>query len=206
MATNACVSGRGAREHERLQDRLAALVAAARDGDDIAVEQLVAFAAKFVYRRALVQVGRSHDAEEVVQEVMMKMLRRIDSLPQEGTRIAGWLHRVTRNTAIDRFRKQPPLQRADAEVLAELAAPAETEPADRAGRQELVDLLLDFLGELPRRQREVFDLVELQGISISDVASELRIRPSSVRGSLFKARRRLRQQMIAVWPDAGDER
>lgn len=189
-----------------MHDRLAALVAAARDGDDMAVEQLVAFAAKFVYRRALVQVGRSHDAEEVVQEVMMKMLRRIDSLPQEGRRIAGWLHRVTRNTAIDRFRKQPPLQRADAEVLAELAAPAETEPADRAGRQELVDLLLDFLGELPRRQREVFDLVELQGISISDVASELRIRPSSVRGSLFKARRRLRQQMIAVWPDAGDER
>lgn len=185
---------------------LAKRLAAARNGDAVAVEQFVAFAAPFVYRRALVQVGRPHDAEEVVQEVMLKMLRRIDSLPQEGKRIAGWLHRVTRNTAIDRFRKQPPLQRADAEALAELAAPAETEPADRAGRQELVDLLLDFLGELPRRQREVFDLVELQGIAISDVASELRIRPSSVRGSLFKARRRLRQRMIAVWPGAGDER
>ncbi len=200
------MSVHGGTDGDGLHMGLAKRLAAARNGDAAAVEELVAFAARFVYRRALVQVGRPHDAEEVVQEVMLKMLRRIDSLPQEGKRIAGWLHRVTRNTAIDRFRKQPPLQRADAEVLAELAAPAETEPADRAGRQELVDLLLDFLGELPRRQREVFDLVELQGIAISDVASELRIRPSSVRGSLFKARRRLRQRMIAVWPGAGDER
>ena len=200
------MSGRGATEHDRLHVRLAALVAAAREGDAVAVEQLVAFAAKFVYRRALVQVGRPHDAEEVVQEVMLKMVRRIDSLPREGKRIAGWLHRVTRNAAIDRFRKQPRLQRVDAEVLAELAAPEETEPAGRAGRQELVDLLLGFLGELPRRQREVFDLVELQGISINDAASELRIRPASVRGSLFKARRRLRQRMIAVSPDFGGER
>lgn len=200
------MSGRGATEHDRLHVRLAALVAAARGGDAVAVEQLVAFAAKFVYRRALVQVGRPHDAEEVVQDVMVKMVRRIDALPHEGKRIAGWLHRVTRNAAIDRFRKQPRLQRVDAEVLAELAAPEETEPADRVGRQELVDLLLGFLGELPRRQREVFDLVELQGISINDAASELRIRPASVRGSLFKARRRLRQRMIAVWPDFGSER
>ncbi|MDE0690942.1 MAG: sigma-70 family RNA polymerase sigma factor [Gammaproteobacteria bacterium] len=200
------MSVRGETDGDSLHMQLAKRLAAARNGDAVAVEELVAFAAKFVYRRALVQVGRPHDAEEVVQEVMMKMLRRIDSLPQEGKRIAGWLHRVTRNAAIDRFRKRPPLERADAEVLAELAAPAETEPADRAGRQELVDLLLDFLGELPRRQREVFDLVELQGIAISDVASELRIRPSSVRGSLFKARRRLRQRMIAVWPGVEDER
>ncbi len=200
------MSVRGETDGDSLHMQLAKRLAAARNGDAAAVEQLVAFAAKFVYRRALVQVGRPHDAEEIVQEVMMKMLRRIDYLPQEGKRIAGWLHRVTRNAAIDRFRKRPPLQRADAEVLAELAAPSETEPADRAGRQELVELLLDFLGELPRRQREVFDLVELQGISINDVASELRIRPASVRGSLFKARRRLRQRMIAVWPDVGDER
>ena len=134
---------------------------------------------------------------------MIRMLRHLASLPDDGQRIAAWLHRVTRNAAMDRFRRRSPLDRAGEGTLEDLRAPGTSEPALAAERQELSDLILGLLRHLPRRQREVFDLVELQGMALTDVASELGIRASSARGSLFKARRRLRRELLAVWPGAG---
>ncbi|MCE2425355.1 MAG: sigma-70 family RNA polymerase sigma factor, partial [Pseudomonadales bacterium] len=65
----------------------------------------------------------------------------------------------------------------------------------------LAELLHAFFKDLPRRQREVFDLVELQGVSATEAAQILGIRPTSVRGNLFKARRNLRRRILATWPD-----
>ena len=189
----------------RRYDELEAGVGAARTRDPAAVGQLVTAASKFVFRRALVQARDTADAEDVTQEVMIKMLRQLDSLPDDGARIAAWLHRVTRNAAVDRFRRRSPLDRASDGPLADMPAPAATEPAQAAERAEMTDFLLGLLRRLPSRQREVFDLVELQGMAIMDVASELRIRASSVRGSLLKARRRLRREMLTVWPEEGSE-
>ena len=175
-------------------------------GDPAGIKEFFTAASKIVFRRALVQVRHTADAEDVTQEVMIKMLRQLDSLPDEGVRIAGWLHRVTRNAAVDRFRRRSPLDRAGDGTLADVPAPAATEPAELAERAEMSEFLLRLLRRLPSRQREVFDLVELQGMAIMEVASELRIRASSVRGSLLKARRRLRREMLTVWPTEGGER
>ena len=66
-------------------------------------------------------------------------------------------------------------------------------------------LLLSAFHELPSRQREVFDLVELQGVPATEAAEMLGIRATSVRGNLFKARRNLRRRILTVWPDVGED-
>jgi DNA-directed RNA polymerase specialized sigma24 family protein len=55
--------------------------------------------------------------------------------------------------------------------------------------------------ELPWRQREVFDLVELQGFDAAHVAELLDIEPVTVRAHLFKARRRLRASILETRPE-----
>ena len=72
-------------------------------------------------------------------------------------------------------------------------------------RRELAGLLETLMRELPHRQSEVFDLIELQGVPAKDVAKLIGIRPASVRGSLFKARRTLRRRILAAWPDIEEE-
>ena len=66
-------------------------------------------------------------------------------------------------------------------------------------------MLRSAFDELPSRQREVFDLVELQGIPATEAAEILGIRATSVRGNLFKARRNLRRRILNVWPDVEED-
>jgi len=180
------------------------LLVRARD-DDAALGDLIDATAPHVRRWALVQTGDPTEADDLTQEVLIRMIRNLDALPAPP-RLAGWLYTVTRNAAADRFRQRArQRQAAESErVLAEAVADGAT-PAGDAERGELGKLLQTSFRELPRRQREVFDLVELQGIPTTKAAEILGIRPTSVRGNLFKARRNLRRHILAVWPDVEED-
>ena len=62
------------------------------------------------------------------------------------------------------------------------------------------DLVRAFFAELPERQREVFDLADLQGYRSSEVAELLGMNPSTVRGHLFRARRFIRNKILQSNP------
>ncbi|MCY4060269.1 MAG: sigma-70 family RNA polymerase sigma factor, partial [Gammaproteobacteria bacterium] len=162
-------------------------------------------AAPVVSRWALVQAGNAADADDVTQEVLIRMIRNLDALP-EPPRLAGWLYTVTRNAATDHFRSRSRQRTAaDSEDILESAVSDIANPASDAERGELGDVLRAAFDELPSRQREVFDLVELQGIPATEAAGILGIRPTSVRGNLFKARRNLRRRILTVWPDVEED-
>lgn len=183
-----------------MQDKLGALAALARDGDERererALETLVQDATPRVRRWALVQTGDSDAADDVTQEVLIRMVASLDSL-REPERIERWLYAATRNAAIDLFRKG----RRHAEALAVDTAnlvSASPGPAEGHASAELKRLLASLFRQLPRRQREVFDLVELQGMTAPQAAELLGIRPATVRVNLFKARGTLRRRLIAA--------
>ncbi|MDE0420244.1 MAG: RNA polymerase sigma factor [Gammaproteobacteria bacterium] len=180
------------------------LLARARD-DDAALADLIDAAAPQVRRWALVQTGDATEADDLTQEVLIRMIKNLDTLPAPP-RLAGWLYTVTRNAAADRFRQRARQRHAaDSEAILSGAIAADADPAGDAERGELGDLLKASFHELPRRQREVFDLVELQGIPATQAAEILGIRATSVRGNLFKARRNLRRRILDVWPDVRED-
>ncbi|MDE0190418.1 MAG: RNA polymerase sigma factor [Gammaproteobacteria bacterium] len=189
---------------DRALDIPGQLLVRARD-DDNALSDLIDAAAPVVSRWALVQTGNAADADDVTQEVLIRMIRNLDALP-EPPRFAGWLYAVTRNAATDRFRSRSRQRTAaDSEDILESAVSDVANPASDAERGELGDVLRAAFDELPSRQREVFDLVELQGIPATEAAGILGIRPTSVRGNLFKARRNLRRRILTVWPDVEED-
>ncbi len=176
----------------------------ARD-DDNALSDLIDAVAPVVGRWALVQTGNAADADDVTQEVLIRMIRNLDALP-EPSRLAGWLYTVTRNAAADRFRSRSRQRTAaDSEEILESVVSDIPNPASDAERSQLGDVLRAAFDELPRRQREVFDLVELQGIPATEAAGILGIRPTSVRGNLFKARRNLRRRILNLWPEVEED-
>lgn len=177
----------------------------ARDGGDVALERLVSVAARFVRRWAVVRLADAADADDVMQEVMIRVIRNIGNWPT-GQSFAPWLYTVTRNAATDRLRqrgRQRDLYGFDA--LLDMFPGVEEDPSLALTRRELAGLLETFLRELPYRQREVFDLIELQGMPAKEVARLIGIRASSVRGSLLKARRNLRRRILATWPEVGED-
>ena len=189
---------------DRALDIPGQLLVRARD-DDNALSDLIDAAAPVVRRWAWVQTGDAVEADDVTQEVLIRMIRNLDILP-EPPRLAGWLYTVTRNAATDRFRSRSRQRTAaDSEDILESAVSDVPNPASDAERGELGDVLRAAFDDLPSRQREVFDLVELQGIPATEAAEILGIRATSVRGNLFKARRSLRRRILTVWPDIEED-
>jgi len=182
------------------------LVERARRGDDAALEEVVRAAYGPVRRWALVQTGDPVEADDLTQDVLIRMIRRLDSYHGDSG-FSTWLYAMTRNAAIDRFRSRARRTRLgdDPRIRWEAEAAAKHDPYNTLQTNELRTLIESFFEELPQRQREVFDLVELQGIPAPEVARLLGIEPVSVRANLFKARKRIRARILETSPEVAED-
>ena len=187
---------------DHLLDVPAGLVERARGGDETALRALVEHVYPAVHRWALVHTGDPMEADDLTQDVLVQMIRKIESFHGDA-RFSTWLYSVTRNAATDRFRKRARRTRIveDPKAHLELLPRGPADPAKEAERRELGDILGVYFNELPERQREILDLVELQGIPSVEVAQMLGIEAVSVRAHLFKARRRLRERILKTRPE-----
>ena len=100
----------------------------------------------------------------------------------------------------------PSRLRADPRAYEDLVPTSVEDPSAAVEQSEVASILRVFFEELPDRQREIFDLVELQGMTASQVATLLAIEPVSVRANLFKARRRLRSRILEAHPEVAEDR
>lgn len=152
-----------------------------------------AFAAIFrryhqpLFRFCLAIVGNPEDAQDALQNTMMKVLR---ALPGEERKIElkPWLYRIAHNESIDLLRRRRETRELDAEQVAPGYALAE----DAATRERLRRLLAD-LRELPERQREVLVMRELGGLDFEEIGSALQTSGPVARQTLYEARQSLRQ-------------
>ena len=178
----------------------AVLVEQARGGDRGALEQLVLRHQAWVYNIAVRMVFDPHDAEEVTQEVLVKVITRLSTFRGES-RFRTWLYRIAANHVLNMKRG-----RAEAQTLTFAAYGAEI---DRTPDLDLPDpktvpvevpLLVEetkvgcttgMLLCLDRRQRLIFTLGEILGASDTVAAEVLDMTPDNFRQCLSRARRDL---------------
>jgi RNA polymerase sigma factor (sigma-70 family) len=152
-----------------------------------------AFAAIFrryhqsLYRFCLAIVGNPEDAQDALQNTMMKVLR---ALPGEERKIdlKPWLYRIAHNESIDLLRRRRETRPLDAEH----AVPGYGLAEDAATRERLRRLVAD-MRELPERQREVLVMRELAGLDFEEIGTALETSGAVVRQTLYEARQSLRQ-------------
>ncbi len=162
-------------------------------GDERALERIYRDYHQPLYRFCLAIVGNPQDAQDALQNTMVKMLR---ALPGEQRSIAlkPWLYRIAHNESVDLLRRRRPdvsLEASEPRLGAELVAHVET-------RQRLRQLIAD-LSALPGRQRETLLMREAAGLSFEEIGFALETSPAVARQTLYEARLGLRQM------DAGRE-
>jgi RNA polymerase sigma-70 factor (ECF subfamily) len=171
------------------------LISRAAAGDRSAFQSLVERHRSMVYRVAFQFAGNHHDAEDIAQEVFIKVYRSLDRFRQDA-QLSSWMYRIVMNACIDHRRRHEPAGAAPFGEEAEhkmLNTPEETPgPEDRAYAGELGHVLEVEIGRLPKGQRIVFIMRHHQGMKLCEIAAALGLAEGTVKRQLHAAVHRLR--------------
>jgi RNA polymerase sigma-70 factor (ECF subfamily) len=177
----------------------ASLIPRAAAGDRAAFRALVERHRTMVYRVALQYSGNHHDADDIAQEVFLKVFRSLGSFRQDA-QFTSWLYRVAMNACIDHARRVAPALAAsatDGEDENRLEAlPADAPgPDDHAYAGELGVLLRDAIERLPPRQRLIFTMRHFEQLKLTEIAEALGLAEGTVKRQLHAAVHRLRSTL-----------
>jgi RNA polymerase sigma-70 factor, ECF subfamily len=159
-------------------------MAAARSGDLAAFELLMRQHERLVLATALRMTGNLHDAQDVSQDVFLKLYRNLSKVAAPAA-LPSWLYRVTVNACHDLRRRRPasaPVELADEHVAAGNDPQAS---ATEAERRRVLELSLRLL---PEKERAALVLRDLEGLTTEEVAQVLGSSEATVRSQISKAR------------------
>lgn len=173
------------------------LVETLRHGVPGSVEALLAIHGARIHRLASRITCDEQDAEEVVQDVLLTVTRKIDGFKGWAC-FRSWLHRIVVNTALLKRRRRHGRQ-------AEVAWDAPWQPGDEPGRElrppdpalekELRAVLSSAIGDLPVDHRTTFLWHDVEGRSSTEIARALHISVPAVRTRLHRSRLFLRTRL-----------
>ena len=174
-------------------EEAAQLLSASARGDAGAFARFFDEYGTYVFRIARRYCATGEDAEDVTQEVFLRVFRSAGSFRGESAP-ETWLYRITKNASLDLFRKQA--RHADeTEADPEAPEPVDPDPSMRPEeallRKERYETLQKAIGELPEEYREALLLKEEGGLSYEQIASVLDCPLGTVRSRISRARSRL---------------
>jgi len=175
---------------EALESRrrdLGGLLEAAREGDGEAFALLVRRFERPVYHLVLRMVRRAAVAEDLAQDVFIRLWRHLGDLESADV-LPGWLRRVAVNAVIDHWRKEDARRRKLAAMREHPLARRVVRPSSRMETDEGVDAVQAALRRLPAKLRSVLVLRATENMSYEELADTLGISTSAVRSRLFRAR------------------
>ena len=157
-----------------------------------------------VFRLAYRLTGNSHDAEDLTQDVFVRVFRSLSSYTP-GT-FEGWLHRITTNLFLDTVRRK---QRIRFDAFGDDAAerlPGRELPPDRVFDDRMLDADIQAaLDQLPPDFRAAVVLCDIEGLSYEEIAATLDIKLGTVRSRIHRGRAQLRAALEHRAPRTGPD-
>ena len=174
------------------------MLAAARSGDLAAFERLMRQYERLVLVTALRLAGNLPDAQDVSQEVFLKLYRNLGKLTSEDA-LASWLYRVTVNACHDLRRRRRPEDPMEHSGQFASGAADPHEVLAESERSRVLELSLRIL---PEKERAALVLRDLEGLSTEEVARALGSSEATVRSQICKARVKVKGFVGAVFREA----
>ena len=177
---------------------------------DLTWESIVEQHSARVYRLAYHLTGNQHDAEDLTQDVFVRVFNSLSQY-KPGT-FEGWLHRITTNLFLDRMRRKKRI-RFDFMADDDSAVPTSSsfdrhersgQPEDAFDMSHLGDDIVQALAELPPEYRAAVVLSDIEGLSYEEIAATLGIKMGTVRSRLSRARAKLRESLAHRAPVRGE--
>lgn len=148
-----------------------------------------------LFRLALQIVFDRAEAEDVVQETLIRVWNKRDEWTQFGS-IEAYCLTVARNLAIDRSEKK---DAQTVQLTLELEqTPDASSPYDRLVTKDRMALVHRLIGELPEKQRQIMLLRDVEGKSYKEIAAALNLTEEQVKVNLFRARQKVKQRFIDI--------
>ena len=168
---------------------------------DLTWENIVEQHSARVYRLAYHLTGNQHDAEDLTQDVFIRVFNSLSQY-KPGT-FEGWLHRITTNLFLDRMRRKKRIRfdyMADDDAAVPTSASFDRfersgQPEDAFDMSHLGDDIIQALAELPPEYRAAVVLSDIEGLSYEEIAATLGIKMGTVRSRLSRARAKLRESL-----------
>jgi RNA polymerase sigma-70 factor (ECF subfamily) len=178
------------------------LIAKACRGDLKAYRECVDRFSPRVYTIAYQMVGNAADAQDIAQEVFIRLHRSLDRY-QPTARFTTWLYRLTVNLAIDYQRRHARHRHRSADDSPEAQAVADPGPGpdEAMSASEFHGAIRKLAERLTPKQRSVFVLRDLQGFTTEEIAAILKCRQSTVRVHLAQARAQIKDALLRHFPE-----
>ena len=180
------------------------LIGRMQAGDTAAVGELASMYGPRIQQLAFRYVKNWEDAEEVTQDVLLKVYRKIDAFRGDAA-LSSWIYRITFNTAMSRLRTGRATRAADrqkADGFSEDHVLQPQEPADWSSladdhvlRGEMRRRLIAALTHLPTVYRVPVILRDIQGLSTEEASAVLRVKPQTLKSRLHRGRLILREHL-----------
>jgi RNA polymerase sigma-70 factor (ECF subfamily) len=180
----------------------ALLVRRCLNGDSAAWEELVQRHHRRIYNICYRFAGSADDAQDLTQEVFIKIYRTLNSFDTERGAFMTWVTTVTRNLLVDHFRKTKqdritdsldaaPAEREDAQPLSEQIRDQSLTPDARAQSVEVGETVHKALQKLSPDLREAVILRDLQDMDYKDIAVTLKVPEGTVKSRINRGRAEL---------------
>lgn len=186
------------------------LIERLRARDESAVTELASRYGSRIFQLALRYMKNREDAEEVAQDVLLKVYHKVDAFRGDAA-LSSWIYRITFNTAMSRLRTTRAMRMAEVDDVVAMSddgsaqdQPRRREPADWSDladehvlRKQMQETLLSAVADLPDIYREPVILRDLKGFSTEEASRKLRLKDQTLKSRLHRGRLILRERLAA---------
>lgn len=186
------------------QDDDAVLIARSKQGDRGAFDQLVTRYSAQIYNFAYRMTNNREDAEDIYQDAFLHAFRGIGNFRSDSA-FSTWLYRIVRNVYLDEMKRrrarpyaslEESIETDDGTITRDVQDDGPT-PEDIVQTNERRRAVHRAIAQLPETQREIIILYEMNQLSYEEIAETLEINVGTVKSRLNRARRSLRDRLLA---------
>lgn len=170
-------------------------------GDFEAFHELVERYKKKIYYLACDMMGDHHEAEDISQEVFIKVFRHIKKFRKDAA-LKSWLYQITVNTCIDVQRKkrrkpQVSMEGAEMDILNQDSAwtGTSTNPEQYAESNMIQHRILELLQKISPKERSAFVMRYYDDLKTGEIAEILNVSTNTIKSLLFRARKKLQKEL-----------
>lgn len=163
-------------------------------GDIQAYRKLVEHHQAFAYAVAYRMLGNEDEAEDMVQEVFIKLWKVLPGYRQE-IKLTTWLYKIITNQCLDHLKSNYRKANQNRKSVLDLVIQAPGTPDNELQQREWIVQVQEAAAALTPTQKAVFVLRDLQGLDVEEVCQVLEMNDTQVKSNLYHARKAIAQQL-----------